>query len=359
MPPARTTPQGLDPQYARQGRAQRDNQSQLQQEADRRAAAAAAAQARQPDVQQGQQQQTNTNVYRRREPAKAPTSYNADALLAARRAAVRGDQKAIQQLDQIGFLPSDTEQSWSERMGLPRRDGTGGELSAQEVEQNQRVARPNATSTQYWREEQKDTRGNVDDPYRIGAFKGGSYDQRAIDSLIDMAKKGDGSAAWMLREVGLADKDNNVRDVKQWAGERNLSNWEQGGQYGGDNITSSGGSAPPPPPPSSQNQPPPTAQSMGMGDEIVDRGQHANFGDPQPAQPNTDTGPPEDVPARDYFGAGDGQQADSQKQLYQPPVEQAPPDDGSIVGQGQWDDNGILVMAGQGRRRIDDERPYW
>jgi hypothetical protein len=66
-----------------------------------------------------------------------------------------------------------------------------------------------------------------DDPWLIGAAQGTTYDPMVLMRWYDRAMKGDGEAAWVLRQVGFLDEQNrpvfNSKDgLEQWANSRKL-----------------------------------------------------------------------------------------------------------------------------------------
>jgi hypothetical protein len=75
-----------------------------------------------------------------------------------------------------------------------------------------------------------DPRQHSDDPRRIGAYSGGYYAPEDIAQWDAKARAGDGGAAYVLRQVGYYDPQNNPAygDVGAWAKARNLTEWRLG-----------------------------------------------------------------------------------------------------------------------------------
>lgn len=67
-----------------------------------------------------------------------------------------------------------------------------------------------------------------DNPWRIGASEGMTYDKGTMELLLERAKAGDGEADYILRQVGYFDDNNQAKngDVAGWAKARNLSEYD-------------------------------------------------------------------------------------------------------------------------------------
>lgn len=116
-----------------------------------------------------------------------------------------------------------------------------------------------------------------DDPWLIGAFDGGTYDPQVMQRWVERARQGDGSARWVLEQVGYQPG----MDPQEWAGSRNLTTRDEAFGAGGKWYTA----------PKATPQAPQASQGgaslrpmAGSGTVAADQGEfrQVDFGDSRP-----------------------------------------------------------------------------